>query len=55
MPVKSKVHRLFVKLKAEGKSVASAARIAQSATGLALATSKPPKRGKRIMLRKMRR
>ena len=43
VPKSSKVHKLFDKLKSEGKSAGSAARIAQSATGLALATGKPPK------------
>jgi hypothetical protein len=43
MPTNTKVERLYKKLKAEGHSVESAIRIAQSATGLSLATGKPPK------------
>lgn len=43
MPKGTKVHKLYEKLKAQGKSTASAARIAQHATGQALATGKPPK------------
>ena len=43
MPKGSKVHKLYDKLKAQGKSSASAAKIAQSQTGQALATGKPPK------------
>ena len=50
MPHGTKVHRLYVKLKRQGKSVESAAKIAQSATGQALATGKPPK-GKRLKVR----
>ena len=53
MPAGSRVHKLFVKLKRQGKSVESAAKIAQSATGQALATGKPPKRLKvRVRTRK---
>lgn len=44
MPKGTRVHRLFDKLKKQGKSVESAVRIAQAATGQALATGKPPKR-----------
>ena len=44
MPAGSKVHKLYVKLKAKGYSKGKAARIAQSATGQALATGKPPKK-----------
>jgi hypothetical protein len=43
MPKGTKVESLYQKLKGKGKSEASAAKIAQSATGLALATGKPPK------------
>jgi hypothetical protein len=43
MPVGSSVDRLYRALLGEGKSKASAARIAQAKTGLALATGKPPK------------
>lgn len=45
MPKGTKVHKVFTALKREGKSVASAARIAQKTTGQALATGKPPKSG----------
>ena len=44
MPKGTKVDNLYQKLKGKGKSEASAAKIAQSATGLALATGKPPKK-----------
>lgn len=49
MPKGTRVHKLFEKLKKQGKSAGSAARIAQSQTGQALATGKPPKhkRGRR--------
>lgn len=47
MPAGTKVHRLFTKLKRKGHSAGSAARIAQSATGQALATGKPPKHGRK--------
>jgi hypothetical protein len=47
MPKGTKVHRLYEKLKGQGRSTASAARIAQHATGQALATGKPPKSKKR--------
>jgi hypothetical protein len=43
MPEGSKVHKVFEALKKEGKSPASAAKIAQAQTGQALATGKPPK------------
>ncbi len=43
MPKGTKVHRLFEKLKGKGRSVASAAKIAQSKTGKSLATGKSPK------------
>ena len=43
MPEGTKVDRIFKALKRQGKSVASAARIAQSVSGQSLATGKPPK------------
>jgi hypothetical protein len=43
MPAVTKVDRLYKKLKRQGKSKGSAAKIAQSATGLSLATGKKPK------------
>lgn len=43
MPKGTVVHRMFEALKRKGKSVASAARIAQSRTGRSLQTGKPPK------------
>lgn len=43
MPKGTKVDKVFQALKREGKPVASAARIAQAKTGLALATGKKPK------------
>ncbi|HXJ44645.1 MAG TPA: hypothetical protein VNH18_35485 [Bryobacteraceae bacterium] len=43
MPKGSRVDKVFQAVKREGKSPASAARIAQSVTGQALATGKPPK------------
>lgn len=43
MPKGTKVDNMYEALKREGKSTESAARIAQSRTGLALATGKPPK------------
>jgi hypothetical protein len=48
MPEGTKVDRCFKKLKRQGKSAGSAARICQSSTGQALATGRAPKRsGKR--------
>ena len=47
MPKGTKVHRVYDALKREGMSSGKAARIAQSKTGQALATGKPPRRGKR--------
>ncbi len=44
MPKGTKVDRLYEALKKQGYSVESAVRIAQSQTGQALATGKPPKR-----------
>ena len=43
MPKGTKVDNMYEGLKKRGYSVESAARIAQSRTGLALATGKPPK------------
>jgi hypothetical protein len=43
MPLGTKVHKLYEHLKEQGKSVESAARIAQWVTGKALATGKTPK------------
>lgn len=43
MPVNTKVHRCYAKVKKK-KSKGAAARICQSKTGQALATGKPPKR-----------
>jgi hypothetical protein len=47
MPKNSKVHRMYEDLVQEGMSKGKAARIAQSKTGLALATGKKPKHKKR--------
>lgn len=44
MPKNSKVHKVYEALLRQGKSKASAARIAQARTGQALATGRPPKR-----------
>ena len=41
MPEGTPVDRVYQALKREGKSTASAAKIAQAQTGLALATGKP--------------
>lgn len=46
MPTGTKVHKLYDKLRKQGKSKATAARIAQSQTGQALKTGKKPKRKK---------
>lgn len=43
MPRGTKVDRMYRALKREGASKGKAARIAQSKTGQALATGKPPK------------
>lgn len=43
MPKGTKVHRVFEALKRQGKSVASAAKIAQAQTGRSLMTGKRPK------------
>jgi len=47
MPKGSKVHKVYDALKKEGMSSGKAARIAQSKTGQALATGKPPKHKKK--------
>ena len=44
MPVGSRVHKLYKQLLGRGYGKASAARIAQDQTGLALATGRKPKR-----------
>lgn len=43
MPKGTKVHKLYTKLRKQGKSKANAAKVAQSQTGQALKTGKPPK------------
>lgn len=43
MPKNTKVHKVYEALAREGKSKASAAKIAQHQTGMALATGKKPK------------
>jgi hypothetical protein len=43
MPKQAKVHKVYEALKKEGKSDASAAKIAQSVTGKSLATGRKPK------------
>jgi hypothetical protein len=47
MPKGTKVHKVYDALRREGASKGKAARIAQSQTGQALATGKPPKHRKR--------
>ncbi len=44
MPKGSKVDKVYKALKREGKSEASAAKIAQAKTGQSLKTGKPPKK-----------
>lgn len=44
MPKNTKVHKLYEKLRKQGKSKEAAARIAQSVTKRSLKTGKPPKR-----------
>ncbi len=44
MPRGTKVDRLYRKLRGEGKSKGSAARISQSVTHRSLKTGRPPKR-----------
>jgi hypothetical protein len=46
MPKGSPVHKIYEAVRRQGKSKASAAKIAQAKTGLALSTGKPPKRKK---------
>jgi len=43
MPKGTKVHKVYTELRGKGKSKASAAKIAQAATGQALKTGKRPK------------
>ncbi len=43
MPINSKVHRLYKKFLSQGMNTEKAVRIAQSQTGLSLATGKKPK------------
>ena len=43
MPKGSKVEKMYTAMKDKGMDTGKAARIAQSKTGLALATGKPPK------------
>lgn len=50
MPAGTKVDRIFQALKRQGKSVQSAARIAQSVTGLSLITGRKPKAKRRNLL-----
>ncbi len=47
MPKGSKVHKVYKALRRGGAGKGKAARIAQSKTGQALATGKPPKHPKR--------
>lgn len=47
MPKNSRVHKMYDALLRQGKSKATAAKIAQSRTGQALATGRPPKRKKK--------
>lgn len=47
MPKGTKVEKMYEALKEEGMDKGKAARIAQSKTGLALATGKPPKHRQR--------
>lgn len=43
MPAGTKVDKMYEAMKAEGMDKSKAARIAQSKTGMSLATGKPPK------------
>lgn len=43
MPTGTRVDKMYQALKRDGKDEASAARIAQAATGLSLQTGQPPK------------
>lgn len=47
MPKGTKVHECYTKLRREGKSKASAARICQKATGQSLKTGRAPKKKKK--------
>lgn len=47
MPKGSKVHKAYKGMRKKGYSKGKAARIAQSQTGQALKTGKPPKKRKR--------
>jgi hypothetical protein len=47
MPKGSKVHKVYTALRRQGASKGKAARIAQSRTGQALKTGKPPKHKKK--------
>jgi hypothetical protein len=47
MPKGSKVEKCFEKVKAEGRSVSSAAAICQSSTGQSLKTGRKPKSKKK--------
>ena len=49
MPKNSRVDRCYQKVKKEGHSEESAAKICQASTGQALSTGKPPK-GKRLVI-----
>ena len=46
MPKGTKVHKLYEKLKKQGKPVEKAVRIAQAVTGKSLATGRAPKKKK---------
>lgn len=46
MPKNSRVHKVYDAIRKQGASKGKAARIAQSKTGQALKTGKPPKRKK---------
>jgi hypothetical protein len=47
VPAGTKVDKMYEAMKAEGMDKGKAARIAQSKTGLSLATGKPPKKEKK--------
>jgi len=47
MPKGSRVHKVYKRLREEGKSKTSAAKIAQSQTGQSLKTGRKPKRKKK--------
>lgn len=50
MPEGTKVHRVFEAVKRSGKSVGSAAAIAQAQTRQSLITGKPPKKKRRSLI-----